>query len=218
LDTRLYILGGLAILFVSLLVYTVASLARLRSVSRRAGAQSSADDDDDAPGAYVGELEVFSTLFETPSDVGLDVPGTAEAVAEAEVVTELPPPQTPLPAESSAPATRTELKLPLAPSPVIPPAAPAPSPAPAPAPVVAQASPAVTPSVPAERPQAPPIQSPSPVSRSQTPDYLPLAPVELYFAGFDGPVGVRRGTRTHAEFERLATLMLRDLRTAERRG
>lgn len=48
-------------------------------------------------------------------------------------------------------------------------------------------------------------------------DYALVAPVELHFTGAQGRVGVKPGTRSYAEFQRLAGIMLGDLRVARGR-
>lgn len=49
------------------------------------------------------------------------------------------------------------------------------------------------------------------------PTYALVAPVEIHFTGGGGRVGVRPGTRSYAEFQRLAGIMLSDLRAARGR-
>ena len=44
--------------------------------------------------------------------------------------------------------------------------------------------------------------------------YVLVAPVELHFTGAEGRVGVKSGTRTYDEFQRLAGILLGDLRRA----
>jgi hypothetical protein len=44
--------------------------------------------------------------------------------------------------------------------------------------------------------------------------YVLVAPVELHFTGAEGRVGVKPGTRTYTEFQRLAAILLGDLRRA----
>jgi hypothetical protein len=51
-------------------------------------------------------------------------------------------------------------------------------------------------------------------SSHEVPQYTLVAPVELHFTEGGGRLGVRPGTRTHAEFKRLADLLLADLREA----
>jgi hypothetical protein len=43
------------------------------------------------------------------------------------------------------------------------------------------------------------------------PEYSLVAPVELHFTAGPGRVGVKPGTRSHAEFQRLAAILLGDL-------
>ncbi|MDY0341303.1 MAG: hypothetical protein RBS17_08845 [Coriobacteriia bacterium] len=50
-----------------------------------------------------------------------------------------------------------------------------------------------------------------------TADYVLIAPVELQFTGGDDRVGVKPGTRSYTEFQRLAGIMLGDLQAARRR-
>lgn len=49
--------------------------------------------------------------------------------------------------------------------------------------------------------------------RSAT-EYALVAPVELHFTGGSGRIGVKPGTRSFAEFQRLAGILLKDLHTA----
>lgn len=111
--------------------------------------------------------------------------------------------------------------------------APAPQPAPIPAP-----APTPLPPAPAPRPVAVVAPTPAPgagtvpvtprpaasvpsadlVNRvSAGPEYALVAPVELHFTGGQGRVGVKPGTRSYAEFQRLAGIMLGDLRAARER-
>ncbi|MEL7667167.1 MAG: hypothetical protein AAGU73_03060 [Actinomycetota bacterium] len=61
------------------------------------------------------------------------------------------------------------------------------------------------------------IGSPATERSDSVPGYALVAPVELHFAGGQGRVGVRPGTRSYAEFQRLAGIMLGDLRAARER-
>ena len=45
-------------------------------------------------------------------------------------------------------------------------------------------------------------------------EYKLVAPVELHFTGGSGRIGVKPGTRSYAEFQRLAGILLKDLHTA----
>jgi hypothetical protein len=45
-----------------------------------------------------------------------------------------------------------------------------------------------------------------------------VAPVELHFTEGSGRIGVRPGTRTHDEFQRLARALLGELRDARSRS
>lgn len=62
-----------------------------------------------------------------------------------------------------------------------------------------------------------PIAEPSRVEHSSVPEYSLVAPVELHFTGDPGRVGVKPGTRSHAEFQRLAAILLSDLHSARDR-
>ena len=55
------------------------------------------------------------------------------------------------------------------------------------------------------------LAEPSPVEDSSVPEYALVAPVELHFTAGPGRVGVKPGTRSHAEFQRLAAILLGDL-------
>ena len=69
-----------------------------------------------------------------------------------------------------------------------------------------------------ERPVATsqPATVPSPTGPT-APAYQLVAPVELHFTGGGGRVGVKPGTRSYAEFQRLAGIMLNDLQAARGR-
>ena len=114
-------------------------------------------------------------------------------------------------------------------------ATPIPQPIPAPAPVPAPPAPpvparparpvAVVASVPpdgaesgvaAPRPAAV-VASVATERPDSVPEYALVAPVELHFTGGQGRVGVKPGTRSYAEFQRLAGIMLGDLRAARER-
>lgn len=105
----------------------------------------------------------------------------------------------------------------------------APVPVPEPQPVY-EAAPLLPPlsvgqalSAPEDQPGSVPEPAPAPVSAYapeppvSTPAYALVAPVELQFTGGGGRVGVRPGTRSYAEFQRLAGIMLSDLRAARGR-
>lgn len=49
---------------------------------------------------------------------------------------------------------------------------------------------------------------------SDVPEYVMVAPVELQFTASQGRVGVKPGTRSYAEFQRLAGILLEDLKRA----
>jgi hypothetical protein len=52
--------------------------------------------------------------------------------------------------------------------------------------------------------------------RGQQAEYALVAPVELHFTEGDGRVGVRPGTRTYAEFQRMAGVILAELERVTR--
>lgn len=84
----------------------------------------------------------------------------------------------------------------------------------APAPPVreAQPEPAPEPRPPsAPRPQAVVSSVPPPMN---VPEYTLVAPVELHFTVGQSRIGVKPGTRSYAEFQRLAGILLDDLRTS----
>lgn len=62
-------------------------------------------------------------------------------------------------------------------------------------------------------------RTPAPAAEppATTPAYALVAPVELQFTGGGGRVGVKPGTRSYAEFQRLAGIMLGDLQAARGR-
>ncbi|MEA5075812.1 MAG: hypothetical protein VB139_05625 [Coriobacteriia bacterium] len=121
-------------------------------------------------------------------------------------------------------------------------AAPVPQPVIAPAPGPASPAPSVRPEAVASPPRparpatviapVPPVgaavspASPRPTAvaagltddpAGSVPEYGLVAPVELHFTGGQGRVGVKPGTRSYAEFQRLAGIMLGDLRAARER-
>lgn len=102
------------------------------------------------------------------------------------------PPAMPATAPESAPA---------------PASAASPAPVPTPAPVTVPVSPAAGTSAAESAPAAP-------APAASEPEYSLVAPVELQFTGGGGRVGVKPGTRSYAEFQRLAGIMLGDLRAA----
>jgi hypothetical protein len=54
----------------------------------------------------------------------------------------------------------------------------------------------------------------TPAGEAEPHEYALVAPVELHFTRGEGRVGVRAGTRTYGEFQRLASILLDDLRKA----
>ncbi|MBN2822650.1 MAG: hypothetical protein JXR33_05600 [Coriobacteriia bacterium] len=68
-------------------------------------------------------------------------------------------------------------------------------------------------------PEPEPETEPATLSFSQSPeiaDYTLVAPVELHFTQGEGRVGVRPGTKTYAEFQRMAGVVLGDLERSHR--
>lgn len=64
-------------------------------------------------------------------------------------------------------------------------------------------------------PVAPPAPVPAPARQGpDVPDYALVSPVELHFTGGAGRIGVKPGTRSYIEFQRLAGILLKDLREA----
>lgn len=67
----------------------------------------------------------------------------------------------------------------------------------------------------AERAATPPVDEPGfERQAADVPDYTLVAPVELHFTAGQGRIGVKPGTRSYAEFQRLAGILLDDLRAA----
>jgi len=96
---------------------------------------------------------------------------------------------------SPAPVVESEPVFEVKPEPLFPPpsvgrvlSAPAPAPAPAP--------------------------EPAPAPAAQVPGYTLVGPVELHFTEGQGRIGVKPGTRSFVEFQRLAGILLDDLRSA----
>lgn len=67
---------------------------------------------------------------------------------------------------------------------------------------------------PASVPEPEPAVEPAPLTAGQVAEYRLVAPVELHFTDGSGRVGVRPGTRTHEEFQRLANALLDELKRA----
>jgi len=61
-----------------------------------------------------------------------------------------------------------------------------------------------------------PASTPEPSRPAEVPEYSLIAPVELHFTVGEGRIGVKAGTRTYAEFQRLARVLLSDLERARR--
>jgi hypothetical protein len=134
--------------------------------------------------------------------------GPAESVGDPEPSFEAPPLMPP-------PSIGQALSSPAqAPAPV-----PEPATAPEPEPEPATASEPMPESAPAAAPIPPPapVAEPSVVEAPSVPEYSLVAPVELHFTGDPGRVGVKPGTRSHAEFQRLAAILLSDLHSARDR-
>ncbi|MBC7266989.1 MAG: hypothetical protein H5T75_08490 [Coriobacteriia bacterium] len=58
----------------------------------------------------------------------------------------------------------------------------------------------------------------APATPAPAPEYNLVAPVELHFTQGSGRIGVRPGTRTHDEFQRLANALLSELKQAQSRA
>lgn len=134
------------------------------------------------------------------------------------------PPMAPPPSLGQALSdTREPLATPIpqpipAPAPVAaPPAPPAPARPARPVAVVASVPPARAESGAAAPRPAAVVASATTERPDSVPEYALVAPVELHFTGGQGRVGVKPGTRSYAEFQRLAGIMLGDLRAARER-
>lgn len=198
LDIRLYILGGLASLVVIALVYLLVALAQHRRALRRARDERPRVPDEPH---YVA-LDAFT---ETAPSV--------DPVAPAEPVV-VPAPVAPMPV-APAPVVPAEPE-----GPVIPGADGLFASVERPAqrfPLLMQEPPQV-PSLPVT--SAPPIAPAAPdasSARADVPIYVPVSAVELVFTAGGGPVGVKPGTRTFLEFQRMGDAMLAELARARRR-
>lgn len=70
--------------------------------------------------------------------------------------------------------------------------------------------------MPAPAPEPAPAPAPAAAPRSaDIPEYVLVAPVELHFTGGGSRIGVKAGTRSYLEFQRLAGILLQDLRSAK---
>lgn len=159
-----------------------------------------------------------------PSEVHVrDAVSPAAAAPPKESAFEAPPMAPPPSLGRALSGTREPLATPIpqpipAPAPVAaPPAPPAPARPARPVAVVASVPPAgAENSAVAPRPAAV-IASAATERPDSVPGYALVAPVELHFTGGQGRVGVKPGTRSYAEFQRLAGIMLGDLRAARER-
>lgn len=160
----------------------------------------------------------------SPAPAWMPAPTPAPpAPAPTPVLTPAPPAPAPTPAAPApapAPAPTPAASVPT------PPLTPPPTPAP-PAPSVGRVL-----SVPGSEPPTPsdPLglprgeaPEPAPARTDSYPDegsrpvpdaYTLVSPVEIHFTEGGGRLGVRAGTRTHAEFQRLAGILLDDLKAA----
>lgn len=77
--------------------------------------------------------------------------------------------------------------------------------------------PAVPPAAAVPPPAVPPAAA-VPAAAPPAPEYHLVAPVELHFTQGSGRIGVRPGTRTHDEFQRLANALLSELKQAQSRA
>jgi|GEM_PF-2718576 len=119
-----------------------------------------------------------------------------------------------VPAESLSDPVPSFEAPPLMPPPSIGQALSSPAPAPEPAPAAApeptpEPAPAAAP-ISVSAPETS-VAEPSVVEAPSVPEYSLVAPVELHFTAGPGRVGVKPGTRSHAEFQRLAAILLGDL-------
>ncbi len=183
MDSRLYILGGLALFAVIMFAVAVGASVRYRRTvaeSRRA-------------------VERQRALM----SYGASIPTARPSID--------------LPAEPWSRSTEATLGEPtLEPEPE---SAPEPEPAYEPEPELTP-TPEPDPE-PAYEPEPEPTPTPEPASLSfaelhEIADYTLVAPVELHFTQGEGRVGVRPGTRTYAEFQRMAGVVLGDLERSRR--
>ena len=169
----------------------------------------------------MGAATAESTLLSPEAHERAAGPIAAPAPPE-ELAFEAPPIAPPLSVGQALSAPQESAPTPAPPAPVLTPQpAPAPQPpAPAPRPV-AVVAPTPAPgagTVPVTPRPAASVPSADLVDRvSAGPEYALVAPVELHFTGGQGRVGVKPGTRSYAEFQRLAGIMLGDLRAARER-
>ncbi|MDI6693316.1 MAG: hypothetical protein QMD76_08460 [Anaerosomatales bacterium] len=97
------------------------------------------------------------------------------------------------------------------------PAAAAPPTAAVPPAITAPPTAAVPPAAAVPPPAVPPAAA-VPAAAPPAPEYHLVAPVELHFTEGSGRIGVRPGTRTHDEFQRLANALLSELKQAQSRA
>lgn len=152
-----------------------------------------------------------------------DAVSPAAATPPKEPAFEAPPMAPPPSLGQALSGTREPLATPIpqpipAPAPVpAPPAPPAPARPARPVAVVASVPPAGAESGAAAPRPAAVVASIATERPDSVPEYALVAPVELHFTGGQGRVGVKPGTRSYAEFQRLAGIMLGDLRAARER-
>lgn len=171
----------------------------------------------------MGAATAESALLPPEAHVRDAVSPAAASTPPKEPAFEAPPMAPPPSLGQALSGTREPLATPIpqpipAPAPVAaPPAPPAPARPARPVAVVASVPPAGAESgVAAPRPAAV-VASAATERPDSVPEYALVAPVELHFTGGQGRVGVKPGTRSYAEFQRLAGIMLGDLRAARER-
>ncbi len=137
---------------------------------------------------------------------------TVSSLAEPTVVPTVEPPQLVPPVEPSRPTPATE---PVRSVPSAEPMPPVPALGPEQSTALAQPGETLRPPVVSEPlPAAAPVSAPASAARREAEEYRLVAPVELHFTVGEGRVGVRPGTATYAEFQRLAKALLDDVRRA----
>lgn len=221
LDLRLYILGGLAFLAVASLIHLIVAIGGYLVHRVRARREHTHAVPGDA--IEVGPEPILSggpppVLESDPFACETHAPTPAAPAASAE-----PTPVervTPSPDEAERVAAllaslerQVEYEL-QARQPSI----PAPEPRPAPTPPQAAPAPAPRSAITPAATAPPAAPAPDVLEVADIPsEYRLVAPVELHFTEGGGRIGVRPGTRTHEEFQRLARALLAELKDARSR-
>ncbi|GAV31516.1 hypothetical protein emb_1c0236 [Coriobacteriaceae bacterium EMTCatB1] len=149
------------------------------------------------------------TVASTPTDETERIAALLASLQE-QAERELAAAQAPAPVAPSAISDQAAAAAP--PAAAVPPAITAPPTAAVPPAATVPPAAAVPP------PAVPPAAAVPAAAAPPAPEYRLVAPVELHFTQGSGRIGVRPGTRTHDEFQRLANALLSELKQAQSRA